>query len=65
MHFSNMDEVSVSFDIPGNKTVNLKGAKQVSLGTTGNEKSNFTVMLSVTADGTKLAFYSSILRFIK
>ena len=55
MHFGNMDEVFISFDIPGNKTVNPKGARQVSLGTTGNEKSNFTIMLSVTADGTKLA----------
>ena len=50
-----MNEVSISRDIPGNKTVNLKGAKQVSLGTTGNEKSHFTIMLSVTVDGTKLA----------
>ena len=31
MHFGNIDEVSISFYIPGNKTVNLKGAKQVSL----------------------------------
>jgi hypothetical protein len=49
-----MDEVSVSFDLPGLRTVHLKGAKEVSIATTGHEKSNFTVVLSVTSNGGKL-----------
>ena len=49
-----MDEVPVSFDHPSSRTVNVKGAKEVSLSTTGHEKSNFTVILSVTANGQKL-----------
>jgi hypothetical protein len=49
-----MDEVPVSFDLPGSRTVNLKGAKEVSVATTGHEKSNFMVVLSVTSDGGKL-----------
>jgi hypothetical protein len=48
-HFENMDEVPVSFDMPSSATVNLKGAKQVSVATT-----NFTVVLCITADGSKL-----------
>jgi hypothetical protein len=53
-HFGNMDEVPVSFDLPGSRTVHLKGAKELSVATTGHEKSNFTVVLSVTSDGGKL-----------
>jgi hypothetical protein len=49
-HFGNMDEVPISFDLPGSRTVHLKGAKEVSLSTTGHEKLNFTVVLSVTSD---------------
>jgi DDE superfamily endonuclease/Tc5 transposase DNA-binding domain/Brinker DNA-binding domain len=50
-HFGNMDEVPVSFDMPRTRTVNIKGAKEVRLATTGKEKSN---ILCVTADGKKL-----------
>jgi hypothetical protein len=53
-HFGNMDEVPFSFDLPGPRTVHLKGAKEVSVAITGHEKSNFTVVLSVTSDGGKL-----------
>jgi hypothetical protein len=53
-HFGNMDDVPVSFDMPSTWTVNLKGAKKISLRTAGNEKSNFTVVLAITSDGTKL-----------
>jgi hypothetical protein len=53
-HFGNMDEVSVSFDVPSSRNVNLKGAKEVSVATTGHEKSNFTVVLCIIADGSKL-----------
>jgi hypothetical protein len=53
-HFGNVDEVPVNFDMPSSKTVNLKGAKDVSVATTGHERSNFTVVLCITADGSKL-----------
>jgi hypothetical protein len=49
-----MDEVPVSFDMPSSRTVNLKGAKEVSVATIGHERSNFTVVLCITADGSKL-----------
>lgn len=42
------------FDMPGNRTVNVKGASSVNLCTTGSEKSHFTVILACMADGTKL-----------
>lgn len=50
----NMDETSVSFDLPANKTINQKGEKTVFIKTTGHEKTNFTVVLSCLADGSKL-----------
>jgi hypothetical protein len=53
-HFGNMDEVLVSFDMPSSRTVNLKGATEVSVATTGHERSKFTVVLCITADGSKL-----------
>lgn len=40
-----------------NTTVSVKGARDVNLLTTGNEKLRFTVMLSCLADGTKLRPY--------
>lgn len=53
-HVGNMDEISISFDLPATRTVNLKGAKDISISTTGHEKNNFTVVLAVTKDGSKL-----------
>lgn len=50
----NMDETPMSMDLPINRTVNLKGENTVTIRTTGNKKSNFTVVLSCLADGTKL-----------
>lgn len=50
-HIGNMDEVPVSFDMVGNYTVDRIGIKDVKIATTGNEKSCFTVILCVTADG--------------
>ncbi|KAG8237940.1 hypothetical protein J437_LFUL017314 [Ladona fulva] len=55
MHVGIMDEVTVSFDLPTARMVNLKGAKEVSITTTGYEKSNFTVLLCITSDGSKLS----------
>lgn len=50
----NMDETPVTFDMPGNRTVNASGSKTVLLKTTGHEKTRFTVVLGCMADGTKL-----------
>ena len=37
------------------RTVELKGAKEVSVVTTGYENTNFTIVLSITYDGGKLS----------
>lgn len=42
------------FDMPGNKTIDTKGKKTISIRTTGQEKQHFTVVLACTADGQKL-----------
>jgi len=49
-----MDETLVSFDLPSNTTIDELGARSVSIHTTGHEKTNFTVVLTCMADGTKL-----------
>ena len=53
-HITNMDEVPLTFDIPVNRTVEKTGARTVSIRTTGNEKSSFTVVLGCQANGQKL-----------
>lgn len=53
-HITNMDEVPLTFDIPMNRTVEKTGASTVSIRTTGNEKSSFTVVLGCQANGQKL-----------
>ena len=50
----NMDETPMSFDLPGNRTVDVKGKKTVMIRTTGHERTHFTVVLACMADGTKL-----------
>lgn len=50
----NMDEVSMSFDVPTTRTVSERGVKTVHIATTGNERNSFTVVLGCTADGRKL-----------
>ncbi|GFX09974.1 pogo transposable element with KRAB domain [Trichonephila clavipes] len=50
----NMDEVPLTFDCQPNRTVDTCGVKTVSVTTTGQEKTHFTVMLACCADGTKL-----------
>ena len=50
----NMDETPMCFDLPGNRTIDKKGAKSILIRTTGNEKTHFTVVLACMADGTKL-----------
>ena len=49
-----MDETPMFFDVPGNRTVDVKRASTVSIKTSGTEKQHFTVILSCPADGTKL-----------
>lgn len=58
----NADETPVYFDMPRNYTVNVKGAKEVKLRSTGYEKHRITVMLCVTADGKKLPAYIILTR---
>jgi len=42
----NMDEVPLTFDVPSNKTVDVKGAKTIMIKTSGNEKMCYTVVLA-------------------
>ena len=51
---ANMDETPVTFDLSSNITIDETGARSISIRTTGYEKTNFTVVLSCMADGTKL-----------
>ena len=53
VHLGNMDEVPCSFDIPRNRTVDEVGKEDISVVTTGHERMNFTIVLSVLANGTK------------
>jgi len=48
-----MDEVPLTFAVPLNKTVEVKGAKKITIKTSGNEKTHYTVVLGCCADGTK------------
>jgi len=50
----NMDEVPLMFDVPPNKTVDVKGAKTIIIKTSDNEKTRYTVVLAWSADSTKL-----------
>ncbi|EXX75300.1 hypothetical protein RirG_042970 [Rhizophagus irregularis DAOM 197198w] len=49
----NMDETPVWFDMTGNFTIDNRGEKTIHIRGTGNEKNRFTVVLTVSADGTK------------
>lgn len=51
---ANMDEVPLNFDVPSNRTVDVKGIKTVAIKTSGHEKTHYTAVLSCCADGTKL-----------
>lgn len=50
----NMDEVPLPFDSVPSRTINSVGDKTISITTTGNERSNFTCILSCAANGDKL-----------
>ena len=49
-----MDEVLLTFDVPSNKTVDVKGAKTITVKTSGRDKTHSPVVLSCCADGTQL-----------
>ena len=49
-----MDETACWMDMPSDTTIDVRGAKSVSLKTTGHEKDHFTIILSARADGKKL-----------
>ena len=51
MFIDNPNQTPLTFDLPYSTTVDVKGAKSVSINTTGNEKNRFTVMLVCTAAG--------------
>ena len=50
----NMDETAIWADMPGQSTVEVRGARHVPILTTGHEKSRITVCLAAMADGRKL-----------
>ncbi|KAF4804496.1 pogo transposable element with KRAB domain-like protein [Turdus rufiventris] len=54
-HIINMDEVPLTFDMPLTRTVEKTETPTVPVRTTGNEKSSFTIVLSVLSDGQKLS----------
>lgn len=49
-----MDEVPCYFDMPTGTTIDIRGAKNVPVTTSGYEKLRFTVVLACSADGGKL-----------
>ena len=53
-HITNMDKVPLTFDIAMNHTVKKTGTCMVSVHTTGNKKSSFTIVLSCQVKGQKL-----------
>jgi len=50
----NMDKVPLNFSVLSNKNVDIKGAKPITIKTSGHEKTHYTVILACCADGTKL-----------
>lgn len=50
----NMDKVPLTFDVPSNRTVTVKGYETVTVKTTGHEKIHYTAVLACCVDGTKL-----------
>ena len=50
----NMDETPIRFELPSSRTLEFSGSRTVPVKSCGAEKRNFTVVLAVAADGTKL-----------
>ncbi|KAE8737973.1 hypothetical protein FOCC_FOCC016556, partial [Frankliniella occidentalis] len=53
----NADQTPLYLGMPSRTSVDTKGKKSISIKTTGNEMTRFTVMLAITADGRKLPPY--------
>ena len=53
----NADQTPVTFDLPHSRTIDFKGAKSISIKTTGSTMSRFTVMLTCAGDGCILPPY--------
>ena len=53
----NMDETPIFFNMPSNKTIEIKGKKTVQIVTQNQEKMRVSLILAVLADGTKLPPY--------
>jgi hypothetical protein len=53
-HVINFDETSVSRDAPPNYTLDKRGTSTVGIKTSGVEKTNYTIGLSITLTGEKL-----------
>ncbi|KAL5475173.1 hypothetical protein EMCRGX_G027240 [Ephydatia muelleri] len=51
---ANMDETAIWADMPGNSTIEVRGAHTVQISTTGHDKQRITICLAAFADGTKL-----------
>ena len=49
-----MDETAIWADMPGNSTIEVRGAHTVQIATTGHDKQRITICLAAFADGTKL-----------
>ena len=50
----NVDEASIYIDMPQNKTVNIKGVKDIDIITFWGEKVRISVILAITGIGKKL-----------
>ena len=50
----NMDKTPMHFELPSNRTLEISRSKTVPMKSCGTEKSSFTVVLAVDADGTKV-----------
>jgi len=53
----NMDETPMYFDLLEGKTIDFKGAKSVDVCHTGNDKSRFTAVITISASGIMLPVY--------
>ena len=49
-----MDETAIWADMPGNSTIEVRGAHTVQIATTGHDKQRITICLAAFGDGTKL-----------
>ena len=53
----NIEEIQTSFDMPDNFMVDLKGVENTRITTIGQEKYNFTIILSGIANSSKLSMW--------